>query len=217
MKRFFIYLKRTIYIVITLILVYFIIAVILSFLSTTTQKLDCVKTERIFISSNGIHLDIIVLVKNLKKNFINNLQVQNNAKYISFGWGDKEFYINTPTWGDLTFSTAFKALFLKSKTAMHVSFYKTAYVQWKKIDLCKIQLENLNSFIESTFQKSKKKKFIKIDASGYSKNDYFFEAHGSFSFYRTCNVWVNEALKKANIKTSIWSPFVYGILYHIEK
>lgn len=217
MKRFFIYLKRTVWTLIILILGYFIIAVILSFLSTKTQKLDCVKTESIFISSNGIHLDIIVPVKNLKKNLVDNLQVHDSTKYISFGWGDKEFYINTPTWSDLNFSTAFKALFLKSETAMHISFYRTAYVQWEKIDLCKIQLENLNSFIESTFKKNKDKKFIKIGVPGYSKNDYFFEAHGSFSFYRTCNVWVNEALKKANIKTSIWSPFVYGILYHIEE
>ena len=100
---------------------------------------------------------------------------------------------------------------------MHVSFHKTSYMHWKKIDLCKIQLENLNSFIKSTFKKSKEKKFIRIGVSGYSENDYFFEAQGSFSFYRTCNVWVNEALKKANIETSIWSPFVFGILYHIEE
>jgi uncharacterized protein (TIGR02117 family) len=217
MKKFFIYLKRTVWILFTFIAGYFLIAVILSLISTKTQKLDCVKTEQIFISSSGIHLDIVIPVKNLKKNFIDNLQVQDNTKYISFGWGDKEFYINTPTWSDLTFSTAFKALFLKSETAMHVIFHKTSYVQWKKIDLCKMQLENLNSFIKSTFKKSKEQKFIRIGVSGYSENDYFFEARGSFSFYRTCNIWVNEALKKANIKTSIWSPFVYGILYHIEE
>ena len=196
---------------------YFIIAAILSLVSTKTQKLDCVKTEYIFISSNGAHLDIIVPVKNLNKIFIDNLQVQDSAVYISFGWGDKEFYLNTPTWGDLTISTAFKALFLKSESAMHVSFHKTSYMHWKKIDLCKNQLENLNSFIESTFHKSNKKKFTRIGVSVYSENDYFFEAQGSFSFYRTCNIWVNEAFKKANIETSIWSPFVFGILYHIEE
>lgn len=217
MKRFFIYLKKTAWILFTFIAGYFIIAVILSFISTKTQKLDCLKTENIFISSNGTHLDIVVSVKNLEKNLIDNLQLQDSVKYISFGWGDKEFYLNTPTWSDLTFSTAFKALFLKSESAMHVSFHKTSYMHWKKIDLCKIQLENLNSFIKSTFKKSKEKKFKRIGISGYSENDYFFEAQGSFSFYRTCNIWVNEALKKANIETSIWSPFVFGILYHIEK
>ncbi|MCH7973107.1 MAG: hypothetical protein IH949_04345 [Bacteroidetes bacterium] len=68
MKRFFIYLKKTAWILFTFIAGYFIIAVILSFISTKTQKLDCVKTEHIFISSNGTHLDIIVPVKNLGKN-----------------------------------------------------------------------------------------------------------------------------------------------------
>ena len=217
MKRFFIYFKRIAWILFTFIAGYFIIAAILSLVSTKTQKLDCVKTEYIFISSNGAHLDIIVPVKNLNKIFIDNLQVQDSAVYISFGWVDKEFYLNTPTWGDLTISTAFKALFLKSESAMHVSFHKTSYMHWKKIDLCEIQLENLNTFIESTFHKSNKKQFTRIGVSGYSENDYFFEARGSFSFYRTCNVWVNEALKKANIETSIWSPFVFGIIYHIEE
>lgn len=31
--------------------------------------------------------------------------------YIAFGWGDKGFYLDTPTWADLKFSTAFKAAF----------------------------------------------------------------------------------------------------------
>ncbi len=217
MKRFLIYLKRTVWILFTLIAGYFLTAVILSLISTKPQKLDCVKTENIFISSNGIHLDIIVPKKNLGENFIADLQVQDGVKYISFGWGDKEFYINTATWSDLTFSTAFKALFLNSETAMHVIFYKRPFVKWKKIDLCKVQVEKLNSFIENTFKKNKDKKFIRIEVPGYSENDYFFEARGSFSFYRTCNVWVNEALKKAEVKTSIWSPFVYGILYHIDE
>jgi len=31
--------------------------------------------------------------------------------WLAFGWGDKGFYLNTPTWADLKFSTAVKAAF----------------------------------------------------------------------------------------------------------
>ena len=55
----------------------------------------------------------------------------------------------------------------------------------------------------------------KLDVEGYNSYDSFFEAKGSFSFYRTCNIWVNKALKVIGVKTSIWSPFDFGVLHHL--
>ena len=217
MKRLIIYLKRFFLVLITLIVIYFILAIVLSLFSSNKKELNCIQSEKIYITSNGIHLDIIIPYNSLSDKLKENLQISDRLKYISFGWGDKEFYFNTPTWSDLTFSTTFKALFLKSESAMHVTFYSSIYTNWKKINLCKIQIEDLNLYIENSFKKDYNDKFVKINVSGYSSNDFFYEANSSFSFYRTCNVWVNEALKNSNIKTSIWSPFVYGILYHIEE
>lgn len=44
--------------------------------------------------------------------------------YIAFGWGDKGFYLDTPTWADLKFSTAFKAAFWMGQSAMHTTYYR---------------------------------------------------------------------------------------------
>lgn len=49
--------------------------------------------------------------------------------YLAIGWGDKGFYLNTPTWADLKFSTAFKAAFGLSKPAMHATFYRDPSIQ----------------------------------------------------------------------------------------
>jgi len=38
---------------------------------------------------------------------------------------------------------------------------------------------------------------------------------GSFSCFKTCNTWTNQTLKKAEIKTAIWTPFDSGILKHL--
>jgi uncharacterized protein (TIGR02117 family) len=44
------------------------------------------------------------------------------ATHVAIGWGDKGFYINTPTWDDLTMSTAANALLLPSDCCVHVAF-----------------------------------------------------------------------------------------------
>jgi len=144
MKRLIIYLKRFFLVLITVIVSYFILVIVLSFISTSTKDLNCDKSENIYITSNGIHLDIVIPYKSLSEKLRENLQIKDSLKYISFGWGDKEFYLNTPTWGDLTFGTAFKALFLKSESAMHVTYYSYHHADWKKINLCEIQIEKLN-------------------------------------------------------------------------
>lgn len=46
--------------------------------------------------------------------------------------------------------------------------------------------------------------------------DNFYDATGSFSIFHTCNVWVNVALKEIEVKTSVWSPFDFEILYHLK-
>ncbi|HOB24230.1 MAG TPA: DUF2459 domain-containing protein, partial [Kaistella sp.] len=43
--------------------------------------------------------------------FKTTLSKRTDFKYLAIGWGDKGFYLDTPTWADLKFSTAFKAAF----------------------------------------------------------------------------------------------------------
>jgi len=40
---------------------------------------------------------------------------------------------------------------------------------------------------------------------------------GSFSLIKTCNIWVNKALKETGVPTSVWSPFDFCILYYLPK
>lgn len=163
-----------------------------------------------------MHLDIVMPLENIEPEFLCRLEILPGTKYVSFGWGDKEFYINTPEWKDLTFKTAFKALFLKSETAMHVTCYSTRYSSWRDIKICSSQLDLLNRYIEKSFSKNENGSFKKLTVPGYYENDFFFEAIGSFSLFKTCNVWVNNALKETGVPTSVWSPFDFGVLHHLQ-
>ena len=56
-----------------------------------------------------------------------------------------------------------------------------------------------------------------IDCCRYPNvHDNFYEANGSYHLFRTCNVWTNQVLINAGIKTAIWTPFDSGILAQME-
>jgi uncharacterized protein (TIGR02117 family) len=135
---------------------------------------------------------------------------------VAFGWGDRNFYLKTPEWSDLTFTVAFKALFLKSNTAMHVTLYPRKINSWKQLPLCDEQLMALIDYINNSFAEDENGKLVKMDFEGYHQFDSFFEAKGSFSLFKTCNVWVNSALKEAEVRTAVWTPIDFGVLYHIK-
>ena len=195
---------------------YFTLALLLSYLPTHPQTSNCQHEHQIYITTNGVHLDIILPIESLDNEFRSQLEIPGHVHYVSFGWGDQEFYRKTPEWSDLTLPVAFQAVFLKGKSAMHVSWYARSYPGWNKLELCKKQLEILNHYIESSFQKDSRGKIQKCSFPGYTSSDFFYEAKGSFTLFRTCNVWVNNALKETRIKTSVWSPFDFGVLYHIR-
>ncbi len=216
MKILFKYFLKTLKWLLFIIVFYFLNAVLFSFLSTHPKKLNCNKDKEIFITTNGLHLEIIIPENLINPTLKENIYTKAGVKYISFAWGDKAFYLNTPTWKELKFPTAIKALFLKSESAIHLTNYFQQHDKWKKLLICEEQLNLLTKYIDGAFKKLATGERIEIENSGYSAHDTFYEAEGSYSCFRTCNNWVNIALKKSDIKTSIWSPFDFGVLYHID-
>ena len=95
---------------------------------------------------------------------------------------------------------------------MHVTPYESINSAFVSLRISKPQLEELLNYIEVSFQLDSNK-FKKIDFEGYSDMDAFYKAKGSYSLFKTCNVWTGEALKVAGIKTGIWSPFDSIILF----
>ncbi len=211
------FLKNLFYALVLLIGAYFLIAVILSVVRTNPPAHSCEDKTEVYLSSNGVHIDVIIAIEDMEKEFVRQLNLPRGTKYVAFGWGDKRFYITTPRWKDLTVPTAFNALFLKSESAMHVTAHSQQWKSWRKIALCPEQVNRLLNYIWSTFKKTSDGRIIPVGIPGYSHNDFFFDANGSLSLFKTCNVWVNVALKRAGIKTSVWSPFAFGVLYHFPE
>ncbi|MDQ3394561.1 MAG: TIGR02117 family protein [Bacteroidota bacterium] len=180
----------------------------------------------VYVGTNGIHTDIYMPVQNEIHDWRQIIPLKHFPQevtthtYISMGWGDKGFYINTPTWSDLTIPTAFKALFLASETAMHVTYFPAAPREsdrYVKIILSEKQYQKLIKYILPYFQKREDGSTILIIGVGYSYKDNFYEAHDTYHFLNTSNTWTNRALRKTGVRTALWSPLDKSIMHQLRK
>ncbi|WP_156305855.1 TIGR02117 family protein [Sphingobacterium endophyticum] len=179
-----------------------------------------------YILSNGVHTDIVLPVKNEFEDWTKIFPIENtkgksmNNSYISIGWGDKGFYLNTPEWKDLTLKTALIAGFGIGETALHVTYYKNMVENdlCYKIQIDSIQYSILKNYIIDALDKDAEGKPILIHTNAqYGDNDAFYEAKGAYSLFYSCNTWSNSALKKANMPSGMWTVFDKGILQHYHK
>lgn len=196
-------------------LLYLLTALILSLIPTHPKSYTCESSTSYFVTTNGIHLDVVVPRSFFEGDRWEGLNVPAGIQYVAVGWGDKGFYLETPTWDDLKWSTALQALFWESETAMHLTYYRRPLSGWKILTLCQEQALALGDYIYASFQKTPSGQIEEIPDSGYTTQDVFFEAQGSYSIFRTCNNWANQALKAAQIKTALWAPFDWSVLRHL--
>lgn len=213
-------LGRFILFIIVFVAFYFLTAFICSHI-TVNENSSVSGQIQIFVKSNGVHTDLVVPVNNSMIDWrlifplSNTKDKDTNSKLLALGWGDKGFYLNTPTWGDLTFKTAFKAMFGLSTSALHVTYLDSLQETstCKKILLTKNEYKLLVRYINRSILKNKNGKSIFIPTKAvYGTNDAFYEAKGSYHLYSTCNTWTNRALKFSNKKACFWTPFDSGIL-----
>lgn len=191
---------------------YFLVAFLLTWMTVDREIKISISDQTIYLNTNGVHLDVIIPRKNLSQELLADIQYSETEQYFSFGWGDENFYINTPTWDDLTFSNAFSAMFLSSPTLMHVARYSQTRSNWVEIKVNSIELKKLNAYIVKTFKTNEKGQKIILEGKGYSSIDDFYKAKGSYSCFNTCNTWVNSAFKESGLKACVWTPFDYGLL-----
>lgn len=193
-------------------LAYLIIAFTFSNITWNNSQSHQEKEITVYLHTNGVHLDIIIPKKYMNKKLSKDLIKTEQDNYFSFGWGDENFYLNTPTWNDLSLSNACSAMFLESSTLMHVTRYRNIQKDWVEVELSTKSMEKLNTYINLSFSRNKEggKKLLK--GEHYFHNDNFYKAKGSYSCFKTCNSWVNTAFLKSDMKACLWTPFDFSLI-----
>ena len=176
---------------------------------------------------NGIHTDLVLPVRTAQIDWSRQIKYAHTTSrdsvgydYLAFGWGDKGFFY-IPSWSDLTFPIAFKALFHLGTSAMHTTFYKQAELvpstTCVRLELTPAQYARLVAYVRGGFQPDATGHVQYLPGHTYAGHDAFYDAKGAYSFWHTCNTWANNGLKVSGQRASIWTPFDKGILYQYRK
>ncbi|WBV54007.1 TIGR02117 family protein [Chryseobacterium gambrini] len=227
MKKMLLLIIKAIGIIVGIVFLYVALGYFLPFIEVSAKDDGQKKEIPVYIYTNGVHTDIVMPVKNdiqdwsTKIPFSNTKSKSTDYNYVGVGWGDKGFYLDTPTWAwaDLKFSTAFKAAFWLSESAMHCTFYKTMKEgdDCKKIMISRDQYKKLVDFVDAKFDKDQNGNYNLVPTNAvYGNDDAFYDAQGKYSFLNTCNTWANDALKAADQKAAFWTPSDYGIFLHYK-
>ena len=179
-------------------------------------------TVTVYLLSNGVHTDIVLPASSSTVHWDTLFPVQNTLlkdttlNYLGIGWGDKGFYLETPTWADLKTSTALKATTGLSSSALHCTYMKAPLEneQCIKIQINEQQYSQLTTFIlaTATYDSLTAKPQLINTHAVYGGNDAFYEAKGSYNMFNTCNTWTNSALKKADMRCAFWLLFEGSML-----
>lgn len=204
---------------------YFFIAYVFSHI-TVNSDTENKKEVAIYIMSNGIHTDLVLPAQTAIKDWTKEIKYSNTITadssyiFLAFGWGDKKFYLETPEFSDLKISTALLAISALGSSAMHTTYYQniTEDKHCKKVLMSKAQYQKLCEYISNCFILDGSGHFVKINTPiHYDNGDAFYQAKGSYSIFKTCNTWTNNALKFSGQKCCLWTIFDTPILAKYER
>jgi uncharacterized protein (TIGR02117 family) len=130
------------------------------------------------------------------------------ATHVAIGWGDRGFFLETPTWADLTFSTAVRALLWPTDSCIHVTMTRAEYWrdEGRSIRISREQYRKVVEFILSSLKWDREGRVILVQGITYDDDDVFVEARGRYHCLNTCNSWVGRAMRHAGIRTPWLTP-----------
>ena len=169
----------------------------------------------IFVESNGVHTGIIVpkVAAGVDWRGVARAEDLRDPRYgafdhESFGWGEKTFYLETPTWADVKLRTVVGAAFGSTRTLMHVDHLPRprAGDGAREIVVTPAQYRRLAAYIRASFRDGGAR------YRGYSGYDAFYEANGRYSAVRTCNAWTGDARRFAGVRVGGWTPLPVTVM-----
>lgn len=174
----------------------------------------------LFLVSNGVHTDVVMPLKNeifdwtSVVNPVDTITDDANIAYVGLGWGERNFYLYTPEWKDLSVSNALGALSGLNRTLIHITYYAFEPMQDDyvvKFTVTSEQYQRLTKSLSESF-KQEDGKTILLKGIHYQSNDAFYEAKGRYHLFNTCNTWLNDRLVESGLKGVYWTPFSSPLL-----
>lgn len=129
--------------------------------------------------------------------------------HVSVSWGERQVFLETPTWADLSPATVLRILFAGGEGILHVAHYvrPAPAADIRPLRISAAQYARLVRRIERAIPPRQPKTH-----PGYGSYDVFYETGGRYTATNTCNQWTSDTLAAAGVRTGWWTPFAGGVM-----
>lgn len=174
----------------------------------------------IMVETNGIHTGIVMPVISEEKDWRETFPSAGIPRedgrmptHIAIGWGEKEVFLNVPTWGDLEASTALRIVFQGGDGLMRVGHYALPKPSeyHRPLVLRPQEYRRLVAEIEKALPELEAGQ-ERFSYDSFERGARNYDARGRYTLANTCNQWVGDTLAKAGVKVGHWTPLAGGVM-----
>ncbi|MGI4778448.1 MAG: TIGR02117 family protein [Janthinobacterium lividum] len=180
-----------------------------------------------YVLTNGVHTDLVFPIRDGAFDWssvfpaTDAAAVPPDAEFIAIGWGDREFYLHTPTWAELTVPRALGAIAGRNSTLLHVTWLRRDQFLATgaqrdgtyALPLTTAQYASLVAYVRARLPDGRASV---LPGSGYGGQDAFYEATGHYGPFETCNAWTGRGLREAGLTMGRWTPFDHNVVRHLD-
>ena len=175
----------------------------------------------IMIATNGVHTEIVMPIITPIKDWRATFPAAALPRpgdgwlptHIAVGWGEREVFLNTPTWTDLAPSTALRIIFRGGDGLVRVAPYVNPQPSehYRVLQLRPAEYRRLSERVAQALPKlrpgEKRDEFV-----GFDRATYNYAANGRYTLGNTCNQWVSDTLAYAGVRVGAWTPLAGGVM-----
>jgi len=129
--------------------------------------------------------------------------------HIAISWGEKQVFLDTPTWWDLRPWTVLRIVGIGGDGVLHVAHYirPAPADDIRPLRVTHGEYARLVAAIDRSLPRSPRVRY-----PGYGPQDVFYDAPGHYTVDNTCNQWTSNVLAAAGVKTGWWTPMAGGVM-----
>ncbi len=169
----------------------------------------------VYVESNGIHVSLVLPKVAAGVDWRGwapgaDLADPRYARYdhVAIGWGERTFFLGTPTWADVRLPTILRAAIGSDATLLHVEHVPAPALgdRVRRVMLRPQEYRRLAMVIRASAAP------VRRTFRGYGANDVFYAGTGHYSAWHTCNAWAGAALARSGVRIGRWTPFPVTVL-----
>ena len=169
----------------------------------------------ILVGTNGVHTELVLPLVTPEKDWRADFPAADlpvpryDSTHVAVSWGEREVFLNTLTWWDLSPMTVLRIAGIGGEGLLHVAHYvrPAPSDDNRPVTLTPAEYRRLVDAIERSLPRGERVRY-----DGYGPHDVFYEAPGEYTASNTCNQWTSNTLARAGVRTGWWTPFAGGVM-----